>query len=126
VWDTSFSHPELVLYPTGYNLIVCPEGYIVNIYLMGYRVAQEVSMSEAIRTPRQLGSLIHNERLRRGLSQQELANLAGTGQKTISRIETGHEGAKLDTLFRLLAVLQLEIRFTPRSVANSKSIGDVF
>lgn len=83
-------------------------------------------MTEGIRTPKQLGSVIHNERVHRGLSQQELADLVGIGQKTISRIENGSEGAKLDTIFRLLAVLQLEIQFTPRGLGSNKSIGDVF
>lgn len=51
------------------------------------------------------GALIRQERIRRNLTQQELANLTGTGQKTTSRIENGNEGATLATVFKLLAVL---------------------
>ena len=83
-------------------------------------------MAQVIRSAKQLGALIHNERVRRGLSQQELADLTGTGQKTISKIENGNEGAKLDTVFRLLAVLGLDIQFSPRSTGTDKSISDVF
>ena len=60
------------------------------------------------------------------MSQQELANLVGTGQKTISAIENGNEGATLDTAFRLLAVLQLEIALSPRALTPGRSVGDVF
>ncbi len=60
------------------------------------------------------------------MSQQELANLVGTGQKTISAIENGNEGATLETVFRLLAVLKLEIELSPRALTPGRSISDVF
>jgi HTH-type transcriptional regulator/antitoxin HipB len=82
--------------------------------------------TQSIRSAEQLGALIRDERIRRSLTQQELADLTGTGQKTISRIENGNEGATLATVFKLLAVLQLQIRFSPRHVGIGKSIGDVF
>lgn len=82
--------------------------------------------TQPIRSAGQLGTLIREERLRRNLTQQQLADLTGTGQKTISRIENGNEGATLETVFRLLAVLQLQIRFSPRDLGVGKSVGDVF
>ena len=82
--------------------------------------------TQSIRSAGQLGTLIREERLRRNLTQQQLADLTGTGQKTISRIENGNEGATLETVFRLLAVLQLQIRFSPRDIGVGKSVGDVF
>lgn len=82
--------------------------------------------TQPIRSAEQLGTLIREERIRRNLTQQELANLTGTGQKTISRIENGHEGVTLETVFKLLAILQLQIRFSPRDVGIRKSVGDVF
>ena len=83
-------------------------------------------MPRSVRTARQLGTLIREERKRRNMSQQELANLVGTGQKTISAIENGNEGATLETVFRLLAVLQLEIELSPRALTPGRSISDVF
>lgn len=83
-------------------------------------------MTRSVRTAKQLGNLIREERKRRSMSQQELANLVGTGQKTISAIENGNEGATLDTVFRLLAVLQLEIALSPRALTQGRSVGDVF
>ena len=82
--------------------------------------------TQPIRSADQLGALIREERIRRNLTQQELAHLTGTGQKTISRIENGNEGATLETLFKLLAVLQLQIGFSPRDVSFGKSVRDVF
>jgi HTH-type transcriptional regulator/antitoxin HipB len=79
-----------------------------------------------VRSARQLGTLIHNERVRRGMSQQALADLAGTGQKTVSHVENGKEGTKLETIFGLLAALDLEMRFAPRSQVPGKSMGDIF
>ena len=79
-----------------------------------------------IRSAEQLGARIREERIRRNLTQQELAGLTGTGQKTISRIENGNEGATLETVFKLLAILQLQIRFSPRDGGTGKSIGDIF
>lgn len=83
-------------------------------------------MTRSARTAKQLGALIREERKRRQMPQKALANLAGTGQKTISAIENGNEGVTLETIFRLLAVLQLEIKISPRALAPGRSISDVF
>lgn len=83
-------------------------------------------MQRMVRSAKQLGSHIHNERVRRGLSQQALADLAGTGQKTISQIENGKEGTRLETIFSLLATLDLEMKLTARGKSSEKSITDIF
>lgn len=71
-------------------------------------------MNQMVRSPTQLGSLIHHARTQRGLSQQDLADLIGTYQKTISSIEKGSPGAKLETMFSLLAALDLDLELVPR------------
>jgi HTH-type transcriptional regulator/antitoxin HipB len=86
----------------------------------------EVVMQKMVRSAKQLGSLIYNERVQRGMSQQVLANLTGTGQKTISHIENGKEGTKLETIFSLLATLDLEMKLTARGKGSEKSISDIF
>ncbi|RVT90313.1 helix-turn-helix domain-containing protein [Sphingomonas crocodyli] len=72
-------------------------------------------MAQMARSPRQLGTLIQNARLNRDLTQQALASMVGTGQKTVSRIEAGHPGTKLDTLFGILAALDLDLQLGPRN-----------
>jgi transcriptional regulator with XRE-family HTH domain len=58
---------------------------------------------------------VDTEKLRRlrrqaALSQQELAERAGTTQETVSRLERGHHSARGRTLRRLAAVLGVEPR----------------
>jgi HTH-type transcriptional regulator/antitoxin HipB len=82
-------------------------------------------MHQIVRLPRQLGAIIQSERLRQGLTQQELASLIGKQQKTISAIENGSDGTKLDTLLGVIAKLDLDIQIVPRQ-REGKSIEDVF
>lgn len=82
-------------------------------------------MTQLVRSPKQLGTLIHNARVARNLTQQALADLVGTGQKTISRIEGGHPGTRLDTLFGIIAALHLDLKLEPRSKTNP-DLGEIF
>jgi HTH-type transcriptional regulator/antitoxin HipB len=82
-------------------------------------------MQQLVRMPIQLGSIIQSERLRQGMTQSELASRTGTQQKTISAIENGREGTKLDTLLSVIASLGLDMQIVPRQ-RDSKSIEDVF
>jgi HTH-type transcriptional regulator / antitoxin HipB len=82
-------------------------------------------MHQIVRLPRQLGAIIQSERLRQGMTQTELASLTGTQQKTISAIENGNEGTKLDTLLGVIARLDLDMQIVPRQ-RGAKSIEHVF
>lgn len=82
-------------------------------------------MTQLVRSPKQLGALIYNARVGRNLTQQALADLVGTGQKTVSRIEGGHPGTKLETLFGIIAALDLDMKLEPRSKGGS-DLGEIF
>lgn len=82
-------------------------------------------MHQIVRLPSQLGAIVQSERLRQGMTQSELASLAGTQQKTISAIENGREGTKLDTLLSVIASLGLDMQIVTRE-RGGKSIEDVF
>ncbi|KKC24266.1 helix-turn-helix domain-containing protein [Sphingomonas sp. SRS2] len=82
-------------------------------------------MIQLARSPKQLGMLIQNARRRHNLTQQALASLVGTGQKTVSRIESGHAGTKLETLFSLLGALDLDIQIGPRRKGDA-DLGEIF
>ncbi|MER7983937.1 helix-turn-helix transcriptional regulator [Streptomyces sp. NPDC095817] len=60
------------------------------------------------------GSLVKAWRIRRGVSQAQLAELAGTGQAAISRIESGRDLPTLALLGRIASALdcRLTIDFT--------------
>lgn len=82
-------------------------------------------MNQVVRLPRQLGAIIQSERLRQGMTQQQLASLICKQQKTISAIENGSAGTKLDTLLSVIARLDLDIQIVPGR-QNGISIEDVF
>ncbi len=82
-------------------------------------------MNLVVRQPRQLGAIIQDERRRQGMTQQQLASLIGLQQKTISAIENGSVGTKLDTLLRVFATLDLDIQIV-RGRTQGISIEDVF
>jgi transcriptional regulator with XRE-family HTH domain len=67
--------------------------------------------SSRVEASRQLaGNLLRLARLRRGLSQRQLAELAGVPQSTVGRIETYRQQPTLPLLSRLLAAADLELR----------------
>lgn len=66
------------------------------------------------RSAKQLGNAIQSYRLNMGLTQQQLADLSGTGQKTISKIENGNPSTRIDTVFSIMAALGLEAHIKPR------------
>lgn len=82
-------------------------------------------MNQIVRLPSQLGALIQSARLRRNMTQQQLAGLIGKQQKTISAIENGSDGTKLDTLLSVIAVLDLDLQVIPRR-KDGKDIADIF
>ena len=83
-------------------------------------------MSRIARSSKQLGNVIQRMRRQLGLTQTQLANLAGLRQEKVSIIESGQDGAKLSTIFALLAALNLEITIGERSGKNAKDIEDIF
>ncbi len=83
-------------------------------------------MSHIARSPRQLGNIIQRARKLRGLTQTDLANLSGLRQEMISKIETGHEGTKLSSIYALFAALDLELIIDTRSGRQAMDIGDIF
>lgn len=83
-------------------------------------------MSQIARSARQLGNIIHRARKQRGLTQTNLANLAGLRQELISKIETGHDGIKLSSIYALFAALDLDLVIDSRSASSKPNIEDVF
>lgn len=55
------------------------------------------------------GAAIRIARKRRGITQEELGELAGTGINFVSQLERGKETLRLDKLIAVLTVLGLEL-----------------
>jgi transcriptional regulator with XRE-family HTH domain len=66
---------------------------------------------------RSVGERIAAERARRSVSQRELAQLTGTTQSAIARLEGGSRAPRLDTLLRVAHALDcaLELELRPRT-----------
>ena len=58
-----------------------------------------------------LGLFIKEHRKVAGLTQLELANLAGVGKTTVFDIEKNKETVRLSTLLAILKVLNIEVQF---------------
>lgn len=58
-----------------------------------------------------LAEVIRMHRKKSGLTQKGLADLAGVGKTVIYDIEKGKETIQLDTIKKILSVLNIKIRF---------------
>ena len=83
-------------------------------------------MKQLARNPKDIGHAIRLARKDQGLTQKALASKSGVWQETISKIEAGSSGAKLETIFYLLAALDLEITIDIRSKGSVDAFGDIF
>jgi transcriptional regulator with XRE-family HTH domain len=60
---------------------------------------------------------VADRRVEKGLSQRELAELCGTTQSAIARLERGGRPPRIDTLLRIAEALECElvVELVPRS-----------
>ena len=83
-------------------------------------------MVQIARTPTQLGEALRRQRVSAGLSQSQLASMTGLRQATISKIESGSETTRIETIYAVMAALDLEMTVAPRSKGSSQDIEDIF
>lgn len=77
-----------------------------------------------ITSAKQLSSYLKDRRLTESLSQAKVASKIGIRQDTVSSFELQPETTRLDTLFRILAALDLEMEIKPRGLASAKQDPD--
>jgi HTH-type transcriptional regulator/antitoxin HipB len=82
-------------------------------------------METIVRSTLQLANSIRVRRRKLGLSQEQLAAKVGVRQGTLSDIENARS-ARLDTLLRILAVLDLELVVRARTKSSAKDIEAIF
>lgn len=80
-------------------------------------------MNNLARSPQQIGTLVRRARKAKGWSQGELGLQSGLRQGTVSQIESGHAGVRLETLLSVLAALGLEFRIGPRGEISGEFSG---
>ena len=61
-------------------------------------------------TIEQIGEIIRFHRRKSGLSRQQLATFAGVGKTTIFDLENGTLSVRLDTLLKILTILNIQIQ----------------
>lgn len=71
-------------------------------------------MDQVVSSPLALGYALKRQRKEKKLNQQEVGSDFKINQTTISSIEQGAPGTRLETLFRLLAALELEMVIRPK------------
>ena len=59
----------------------------------------------------EIANMVHYYRKQSGLSQLKLAQLAGVGKTVIYDIEKGKESVRLNTLLKVLDILNIKMKF---------------
>ncbi len=75
-------------------------------------------MGPVIRHSNDLGELLRRARKHQGLRQVDVATRASVRQALVSELETGATRAKLDTVIKVLAALDLDLAIVPRRKAD--------
>lgn len=75
-------------------------------------------MDYIARTPEQLGQLLRSFRVEQKLSQQAAGSKVGLKQSTISVVESDAARTSVETLYKLLSALQLELVLRERNGAT--------
>lgn len=72
-----------------------------------------------IHTPNELAQYYRDQRKQRGFTQVVVSEESSMRQDTISKFELKPDNTRLDTLFRLLAALDLEMHIVPKGQSPS-------
>lgn len=71
-----------------------------------------------ISSPKDIAKLVANRRKNLKLSQAQVGKLVGLKQQTISDFEKKPEGTKLETLFRILSAVKLDMSVLSKNETN--------
>lgn len=69
---------------------------------------------DPITSPKDLGRVLRRYRKEKGLSQTQVGQQLNIRQATISNIESGSANVSLDSLFRIMSALELEMHLESR------------
>ena len=67
------------------------------------------------RSPKELAVYVTDQRKKQKLTQARVGDLVGLKQATISAFENNPETTRIDTLFRILSAINLDLKLEPRS-----------
>ncbi len=67
-----------------------------------------------VRSPKELALAVVAQRKKLKLSQTKVGELVGLKQKTVSEFENKPESTKLNTIYKILSAVNLDIKITPK------------
>lgn len=73
-----------------------------------------------VTSPKMLSQVVREFRYKDKLSQTDISKQAGIKQATISVFENTPESTKIETLFKILTVLELELVVQPRPTSTKQ------
>ena len=77
-----------------------------------------------VTSAKQLSACLKDARRLQKLSQGKVADKVGLRQDTVTNIESKPESTKLDTLFKILAALELSLDIKPRTDPSDSPSSD--
>ncbi len=77
-----------------------------------------------VTSAKQLSACLKDARRLQKLSQGKVADKVGLRQDTVSNFEINPESTKLDTLFKILAALELSLDIKPRTDPSDSPSSD--
>lgn len=75
-----------------------------------------------IRSAKDLALYLNDKRKQLKMSQSEVADLVGLKQDTISKFENSPDNSRIDTLFRILSALNLNISLVEKGQKTHEDI----
>jgi len=78
-------------------------------------------MNYTVHTPQQLGSVLRGQRKESGLTQKDVSAAVDLLPKTVSKLELDTETATIESLFKLLSALELELVIRSRRQDSATS-----
>ncbi len=72
-------------------------------------------------TPNEIAKTVHYFRKQSGLSQQQLAELAGVGKTVVFDIEKGKATVQLNTLLKVLETLNIKLKLETPFEASAEA-----
>jgi len=79
-----------------------------------------------ITSPRQLAIHLRDERKHKNLSQAKVADPVGLKQDTVSKFEINPETTRIQTLFRILSSLNLEMHIIQKGESIYSNLDDEY
>ncbi len=120
-----FSH-IFILWPNSHNYNLWLYRHILTIWLYLHIIRKNIwglIMEQLISSSKSLGKVLQRQRKAKNLTQEQAGRPFKIEQSTVSDIERGASGTRLETLFRMLAALDLELVIRTKDVAIKDTSG---